>query len=149
MKMNKGNYTTVPTASGHIHKHTITFAHRIINLMQSKQTPPHTRRALRHALQRLFNTTDIGRRRSLTKVDNVAAVLGCTGLYYMDSKYRAARHARRALCRVIEAHDWATNPRLKKIAALIAAESRPRARRAMRPRYVPVIHAPVVQRIAA
>ncbi|MBD0370315.1 MAG: hypothetical protein ICV60_05730 [Pyrinomonadaceae bacterium] len=145
--MLRGDFTIVPLSSGRIHKHTTTYARRIIHTMTSDHTPQPTRRALRRALQRLFDCTDIGKRRSLTRVDNVAAVLACTGLYYLDERYRAARRARVALCRVMEAHDWATNPRLIRLKAYLESRKQPRARRAQHPFIVP--SNPVVQQIAA
>jgi hypothetical protein len=106
----KLNYTTVPLASGRIHNHTQTFARRIVKYMTSDKTPEATRRKLREALQRLFACTDISPRSALTKVENVAAVLGCTGLYRLDKQYVEARDARTALCRVMEDHDRIARP---------------------------------------
>jgi hypothetical protein len=83
--------TTVPVATGRIHKHTETYARQVVNTMTSGKTPEETRRKLREALVSLFACTDIDKRWSLTRVENVAAVLGCTGLYHLDKKYTEAR----------------------------------------------------------
>lgn len=103
-------HTTVPLASGRVRNHTATFARRIVNTMTSEKTPPETRRELRETLKNLFACTDIDRRRSVFKVENVALVLGCTGLYRLDRKYAEAREARTNLCRVLEDYDRATRP---------------------------------------
>jgi hypothetical protein len=102
--------TTVPLSTGRVHKHTRSHARRIVNTMTSEKTPEETRRKLREALVSLFACTDIDKRRSLSKVENVAAVLGCTGLYYLDEKYAEAREARKALCEVIEDYDRQARP---------------------------------------
>jgi hypothetical protein len=154
MKMNK-HYTVVPVSSGRVHKHTESFARQIVNTLKSDKTPEKTRRALRRTLQRLFDTTDIGKRRSLTKVENVALVLGCSGYQKIHEgrEYMRAFKARIAMCNVIQAHERATNPYLIRLFARIAAEreseSRPRAHRAERPRIAPVRRSLVAQQIAA
>jgi hypothetical protein len=122
--------TTVPVAAGRVHKHTESFARRIVRTMTSEKTPEETRRKLREALRSLFACTDIDKRRSLSKVENVAAVLGCTGLYYLDREYAEAREARLRLCGVMEADDRQARPWL--FPWLRKAE-RPAARRAKRP----------------
>src|SRR5919112_2693756 len=101
---------TVPLASGRVHKHTTSYARRVVRTMTSEKTPEATRRKLREALVSLFACTDIDRRRSLNRVENVAKVLGCTGLYYLGLEYREAREARNALCEVMEEYDWQTRP---------------------------------------
>jgi hypothetical protein len=78
--------------------------------MTSEKTPEETRRKLREALVSLFACTDIDKRRSLTKVENVAAVLGCTGLYCLDLYYVEAREARTRLCEVMEDYDRQARP---------------------------------------
>jgi hypothetical protein len=109
MKMHSQNIT-VPLSSGHIHKRTESYARRIVKYMMSDKTPEATRHKLREALQRLFACTDISKRRSLTKVENVTAVLGCTGLYRLGTDYLEAREARTALCRVMEDYDRVARP---------------------------------------
>jgi hypothetical protein len=122
--------TTVPVAGGRVHKHTETYARRVVNTMTSERTPEETRRKLREALVSLFACTDIDKRRSLDRVENVAAVLGCTGLYHLDKEYVEAREARKALCEVMEDHDrWA---RLWLYPWLNEKKERPVARRAER-----------------
>jgi hypothetical protein len=101
---------TVPLSSGRVHKHTESYARRIVKYMMSDKTPEATRHKLRQALQRLFACTDINPRSSLTKVENVTAVLGCTGLYRLDKQYAEAREARTALCRVMEDYDRVARP---------------------------------------
>jgi hypothetical protein len=152
--MSKLNSTTVRLTRGRIHKHTLTFARRIIHIMTCDKTPLKTRAALRRTLRNLFDHTNIGRRRSLTNVNNVARVLEHTGSQRIDEgdPYLRAFKARAAMCRVLHDHDWATNPRLKRIAALMAerqSERLPRARRATRPRLSPSYRARFVQQIAA
>lgn len=138
--------TTVPVATGRVHKHTRTFARRIVNTMTSEKTPRETRRRLREALQTLFACTDIDRRRSLNRVENVAAVLGCTGLYHLDKEYLEAREARVALCEVMEDYDRRARPWLF---PWLKREGRPAARRAKRPaRMIPPPALPVM-RVAA
>jgi hypothetical protein len=78
----------------------------------------------------LFACTDIDRRKSLSKVENVAAVLGCTGLYYLDMKYAEARKARTALCEVMEDYDRQARPWLY---PWLNAFKRPVAHRALKP----------------
>jgi hypothetical protein len=119
--------TTVPLSTGRVHKHTTTYARRIVRTMTSEKTPPETRRKLREALVSLFACTDIDRRRSLTKVENVAAVLGCTGLYYLSLEYVEAREARKALCEVMEDYDRVMHPWLY---PWLKKEARPAALRA-------------------
>jgi hypothetical protein len=101
---------TVPVSTGRVHKRTESYAHRIVKYMTSDKTPEATRHKLREALQRLFACTDISRRSSLTKVENITAVLGCTGLYHLSKEYVEAREARTALCRVMEDYDWVARP---------------------------------------
>lgn len=122
--------TTVPVATGRVHKHTESFARRVVNTMTSEKTPEETRRKLREALVSLFACTDIDRRRSLNRVENVAAVLGCTGLYHLDKEYVEAREARTRLCEVMEGYDRQTRPWLY---PWLKKEERPAARRAKRP----------------
>jgi hypothetical protein len=98
--------------------------------MTSKKTPEATRRRLREALVSLFACTDIDKRRSLNRVENVAAVLGCTGLYHLDKEYAEARSARLALCGVMEDYDRQARPWLY---PWLKKGERPRARRAERP----------------
>ena len=62
---------------------------------------------LREALVSLFACTDIDSRRSLSKVENVTAVPGCTGLYRLDRRYVEAREAHNPLCMVVEDYDRA------------------------------------------
>ena len=119
---------TVQLSTGRVHKHTETFARRIVNTMTSDKTPEETRRKLRKALKDLFATTDIDRRRSVFKVENVAAVLGCTGLYRLDKEYAEAREARVRLCSVMEDYDRQARPWLYPW----LKEERPAARRARR-----------------
>jgi hypothetical protein len=119
-------HTTVPLSSGRVRNHTTSFARRIVNTMTSDKTPKETRRKLMEALKDLFATTDIDKRRSVFKVENVAAVLGCTGLYRLDKEYVEAREARTDLCRVMEDYDRATRPWLYPW----LKEERPKARRA-------------------
>lgn len=121
--------TTVPVATGRVHKHTETFARRIINTMTSEKTPEVTRRHLREALALLFACTDIDKRRSLTRVENGAAVLGCTGLYHLNMEYAEAREARTALCEVMEDYDRQARPWLY---PWLKKAERPAARRAQR-----------------
>ena len=133
-------HTTVPLASGRVRNQTTTYARRIVNTMTSEKTPEATRRRLREALISLFACTDIDKRRSLNRVENVAAVLGCTGLYHLDKSYAEARSARIVLCRVMEDYDRQARlwlyPWLK--------EERPAARRARRPvRILPPQAAPL------
>lgn len=118
--------TTVSVATGRVHKHTETFARRVVRTMTSEKTPEETRRRLRETLASLFACTDIDRRRSLNKVENVAAVLGCTGLYYLDERYMEAREA---LCEVMEGYDRQARPWLF---PWLNEEERPAARRAKR-----------------
>jgi hypothetical protein len=101
---------TVPLSSGRVHKHTESYARRIVKTMTNEKTPEATHHKLRQALQRLFACTDISKRSSLTKVENVTAVLGCTGLYRLDIQYVEAREARTALCRVMEDYDRVAHP---------------------------------------
>jgi hypothetical protein len=153
--MAKTNSSTVPVASGRVHKHTESFARQIVNTLTSDKTPEKTRRALRRTLQRLFDTADIGGRASLTKVENVALVLGCSGhqKIHLGREYMRAFKARIAMCRVIQAHERATNPYLIRLFARIAAEGkaseRPCARRAERPRIAPVHPSQVAHQMAA
>jgi hypothetical protein len=123
-------HTTVPVATGRVHKHTRSFARRIVNTMTSSKTPPETRRKLREALVSLFACTDIDRRRSASKVKNVAAALGCTGLYRLDKRYTEAREARTRLCEVMETYDRQARPWL--YPWLKEEKKRPRARRALK-----------------
>lgn len=67
---------TVPVSTGRVHKHTYTHARRVVRTMTSEKTPEATRRKIREALVSLFACTDIDKRRSLSKPENVAAVLG-------------------------------------------------------------------------
>lgn len=120
---------TVPVSSGRVHKHTETYARRVVRTMTSEKMPEVTRRKLREGLASLFACTDIDRRRSLTRVENVAAVLGCTGLYYLDERYMEAREARKALCEVMEEYDRQARPWLF---PWLNEEERPAARRAKR-----------------
>jgi hypothetical protein len=101
---------TVPVATGRVHKHTYTHARRVVNTMTSEKTPEANRRNLREALASLFACTDIDKRRSLNRVENVAAVLGCTGLYYLDREYAEAREARVRLCGAMEEYDRRARP---------------------------------------
>src|SRR5919112_1899924 len=101
---------TVPLASGRVHKHTESFARRVVRTMTSEKTPEATRRRLREALVSLFACTDIDRRRSLNRVENVTAVLGCTGLYYLGKEYAEARAARMALCGLMEDYHRQARP---------------------------------------
>jgi hypothetical protein len=121
--------TTVPLSAGRVHKHTRSFARRIVRTMTSEKTPEETRRKLCETLVSLSACTDIDRRRSLTKVENVAAILGCTGLYYLDKEYAEAREARKALCRVMEDYDREARPWLY---PWLKRKERPAARRATR-----------------
>ena len=121
---------TVPLSAGRVHKHTESFARWIVRTMTSEKTPEETRRRLREALQALFAYTDIDKRRSLTRVENVASVHGCTGLYHLDKGYVEARQARTALCTVMEDYDRQVRPWL--FPWLKKAE-RPAALRAKRP----------------
>jgi hypothetical protein len=129
VKMYRQN-TTVSLSTGRVHKHTETFARRVVRTMTSEKTPGATRRRLREALVSLFACTDIDRRRSLNRVENVAAVLGCTGLYHLDKSYAEARSARLALCGVMEDYDREVRPWLY---PWLKGEERPAARRAKRP----------------
>jgi hypothetical protein len=128
---------TVPVATGRVHKHTESYARRVINTMTSEKTPEATSRKLREALPALFACTDIDKRRSLTRVENVAAVLGCTGLYYLGKEYTEARAARTALCEVMEGYDRQARPWLF---PWLNASERPAARRVSRPG---VLHIPL------
>jgi hypothetical protein len=128
MKMQSQN-NTVPVATGRVHKHTDSYARRVINTMTSEKTPEATRRKLREALQNLFACTDIDKRRSLTRVENVAAVLGCPGLYYLGKEYTEARAARTTLCEVMEGYDRQVRPWLF---PWLKSSERPAARRAQR-----------------
>lgn len=139
-------HTTVPLAPGRVRNHTTSYARRVVNTMTSDKTPEETRRKLREALKDLFATTDIDRRRSILEIGNVAAVLGCTGLYRLDKKYVEAREARTNLCRVMETHDRATRPWLY---PWLNKEERPAARRAQRLVKVPPPMAPSISRTAA
>jgi hypothetical protein len=123
---------TVPVATGRVHKHTETFARRVVNTMASDKTPEATRRQLREALQSLFACTDIDKRRSLNRVENVAAVLGCTGLYYLDKEHVEAREARTRLCEVMEEYDRQARPWLYPWLKGLKDVKRPPARRARR-----------------
>ncbi len=151
----KRHSNTVPVSGGRVHKYTITNARRLVNILTSNKTPERTRAALRRTLQNLFDQTDIGKRASLTRVENVAAVLGSTGPQYihLGEKHKRALKARIAMYGVVFRHDWTTNPQLIRIAALIAAEkeaeSRPRAEKAIRPHTFPAHRLSVVQQIAA
>jgi hypothetical protein len=140
---------TVPLTSGRVHKHTVTHARRIVKTMTSAQTPEDTRRALHHALRRLFACTDIGRRQSLAKVEHVAAVLACTGLYYLGVEYQAAREARTALCRVMEDYDRVVRPWLFPWLKARQPAERPTAHRAQRPQVMPLRPGPLALRVAA
>jgi hypothetical protein len=120
---------TVPVATGRVHKHTESYARRVVKTMTSEKTPPETRRKLREALVSLFACTDIDRRRSASKVENVSAVLGCTGLYRLDKRYTEAREARTRLCGVMEAYDRQARPWLY---PWLNISKRPRARYARR-----------------
>jgi hypothetical protein len=138
---------TVPVAAGRVHKHTETFARRVVNTMTSEKTPPETRRHLREALASLFACTDIDRRRSASKVENVAAVLGCTGLYRLDKEYVEAREARVRLCEVMETYDRQARPWL--YPWLKEEKKRPRARRALKPaRMIPPTATPALRAAA-
>jgi hypothetical protein len=119
---------TVPVATGRVHKHIETYARRVVNTVTSERTPEAIRRKLREALVSLFACTDIDKRRSLNRVENVAAVLGCTGLYYLGLEYAKAREARKALCRLMEEYDRQARPWLFPW----LKKKRPTARRAKR-----------------
>jgi hypothetical protein len=101
---------TVPLKSGRVHKHTESYARRVLKTMTNEKTPEATHHKLRQALQRLFACTDINPRSSLTNIENVADVLGCTGLYRLSKEYVEARDARTALCRVMEDYDRVARP---------------------------------------
>ncbi len=133
-------HNTVPLASGRVRNHTASFARRIVRTMSSEKTPPETRPKLREALKNLFACTDIDKRRSVFDVENVALVLGCTGLYYLDKSYAEAREARTALCRVMEGYDRNAKPWLYPW----LREERAGARRARRPvRMIPPPVSPI------
>lgn len=106
------------------------FSPRVVNTMISDKTPRETRRKLREALVSLFACTDIDKRRSLNRVENVAAVLGCTGLYHLDKDYVEASEARTRLCEVMEGYDRQARPWLY---PWLKKEERPAVRRARRP----------------
>jgi hypothetical protein len=134
---------TVQLSTGRVHKHTYTHARRVIRTMTSEKTPEEVRRKLREALVSLFACTDIGKRRSLNRVENLAAVLGCTGLYYLDKEYVDAREARTKLCEVMEGYDRQARPWLY---PWLRKEERPAARRAKRPtKILPPLTSPVMQ----
>ena len=134
--------TTVRLSTGRVHKHTESFARRVVRTMTSEKTPETTRRRLREALVSLFACTDIDRRRSLNRVENVAAVLGCTGLYHLDKEYVEAREARVRLCGVMEDYDREARPWLY---PWLKKEERPAARRAKRPtKLLPPVISPVM-----
>src|SRR5919112_339315 len=132
---------TVPLASGRVHKHTTSYARRVVRTMTSEKTPEATRRKLREALVSLFTCTDIDRRRSLNRVENIAAVLGCTGLYHLSKEHAEAREARVRLCWVMEHYDRQARPWLY---PWLKREGRPAACRAKRPdRILPPPASPV------
>jgi hypothetical protein len=137
---------TVPLSTGRVHKHTRTFARRIVRTMTSEKTPEATRRKLREALRSLFACTEIDQRRSLNKVENVAAVLACTGLYYLGREYAEAREARKALCGVMEGYDRQARPWLY---PWLKKKERLAARRAKRPAKILLPPASPVMRAAA
>lgn len=140
-------HTTVQLATGRVHQHTESLARRIVRTMTSEKTPEATRRRLREALTSLFAYTDIDRRRSLSKVENVAAVLGCTGLYRLDKAYVEAREARTRLCEVMEDYDRQARPWLY---PWLKKEERPATRRAKRPMSMLTTPAfPVIRQVAA
>ena len=139
----------VPLTSGRVHKHTVRLARRIVNTMTSAQTPEATRRVLRRALQSLFACTDIGRRQSLNKVEHVAAVLGCTRLYYLGAEFHESRAARTALCRVRAAYDPTARPWLCPWLKEQTVVARPAARRAQRPQTETRPPVPLTLRVAA
>ena|ERR1700749_2915253 len=114
--------------------------------MTSEKTAPETRRKLREALVSLFASTDIDHRRSASKVENVSAVLGCTGLYRLDKRYTEARVARTRLCEVMETYDRSAKPWLY---PWLNKEERPTARRTQRPIKAFSPTAPQVIRAAA
>jgi hypothetical protein len=137
---------TVPVATGRVHKHTYTHARRVVNTMTSEKTPEETRRQLREALASLFACTNIDKRRSLNRVENVAAVLGCTGLYHLDKEYVEARGARVRLCEVMEDYDREARPWLY---PWLNMDKRPAARRAKRSgRVIPLPASPIMQAAA-
>lgn len=134
---------TVQLSTGRVHKHTESLARRIVRTMTSEKTPEAIRRKLREALVSLFACTDIDKRRSLNRVENVAAVLGCTGLYYLNKEYVEARAARTRLCEVMEDYDRQARPWLY---PWLKKEGRPAARRAKRPTsLIPPPALPVMQ----
>lgn len=138
--------TTVRLSTSRVHKHTETFARRIVRTMTSEKTPEETRRKLREALVSLFACTDIDRRRSLTKAENVAAVLGCTGLHYLDKEYAEAREARVRLCGVMQDYDRQARPW---VYPWLKKAGRPAARRAKRTvKMMPPPTAPVMRATA-
>jgi hypothetical protein len=119
---------TVRIESGRVHKHTINLARRVVKTMTSDKTPDEIRYKLREALQGLFACTNIGKSKSLSNVENVAAVMGCTGLYYLGEEYTEAREARTKLCRAMEEYARVARPWLYRLGV---SES-PAARRAHR-----------------
>jgi hypothetical protein len=77
------------------------------------------------------------------RTENVAAVLGCTGLYYLDKEYGEAREARTRLCGVMEDYDRQARPWLY---PWLKKEGRPSAHRAKRPiGRIPSSASPVIQ----
>jgi hypothetical protein len=137
---------TVPLSAGRVHKHTRSYARRVVNTMTSEKTPEATRHKLREALVSLFACTDMDKRRSLNRVENVAAVLGCTGLYHLDKEYVEARAARIRLCEVMEEYDRQARPWLY---PWLKKTERPVARRAKRSARVMPLSAPSALRTAA
>lgn len=143
--------TTVPVARGRVYKHTESHARRLVSTMTSDKTPATVRRKLRRALERLAACTDLPARRSLNKVSNVALVLACTGLRHIREDFytKEARRARVALCGVMSDYERQAYPWRFPWLHRETESSRPRARRAVRPRKATTRPAPLPARAAA